>query len=71
MTKVATEKLIATRANLVRAKSATKIKAKQKRVKLANGKTVVVEVFESNGKNPFDEAARLLSNISSDLKPCN
>ena len=47
------------------------INFKQKRVKLENGKTVIVDVpANQNGKDHFEEAAKLLSKISN-LQPCN
>ncbi len=47
------------------------IKMKQKRVKLDNGKTVIVDVpAKDNEKNPFLEAARIMSTIPN-LQPCD
>ena len=44
---------------------------KQKRVKLDNGKTVIVDFpVNQNGKDPFKEAARLMSKIPN-LQPCD
>jgi hypothetical protein len=47
------------------------IQIKQKRVKLDNGKTVIVDVPANNdGKNPFKELARIMSSIPN-LQPCD
>jgi hypothetical protein len=47
------------------------IQIRQKRVKLDNGKTVIVDVpTNQNGKDPFKEAARLMSKIPN-LQPCD
>ena len=46
-------------------------KIKQKKVKLDNGKTVIVDVAANqNGKDPFKEVARLMSKIPN-LQPCD
>lgn len=47
------------------------IQIRQKRVKLDNGKTVIIDVPANNdGKNPFKEVARLMSTIPN-LQPCD
>jgi hypothetical protein len=47
------------------------IQIRQKRVKLDNGKTVVVDVAaKSNGKDPFREVAGLLKGVKN-LQPCD
>ena len=47
------------------------IKIRQKRVKLDNGKTIIIDVPANNdGKNPFKEVARLMSTIPN-LQPCD
>ena len=47
------------------------VKIKQKKIKLDNGKTVIVDVpANQNGKDPFKEAARLMSKIPN-LQPCD
>ncbi len=47
------------------------IQIRKKRVKLDNGKTVIVDVpANQNGKDPFAEAAKLMSRIPN-LQPCN
>jgi hypothetical protein len=47
------------------------IQIRQKRVRLDNGKSIVVDVpANQNGKDPFNEAARLISKIPN-IQPCN
>jgi|LakMenEpi03Aug12_release.lakeMendotaPanAssembly.Ray.scaffolds.fasta_scaffold4675977_2 hypothetical protein len=44
---------------------------KQKRVKLDNGKTVIVDVpVNQNGKDPFKEALGMMRGIKN-LQPCD
>ncbi len=42
----------------------------QKRVKLDNGKTIIVETAQQKSKDPFAEVASLLSDVPN-LKPCD
>ena len=47
------------------------IKMKQKRVKLDNGKTVIVDVpAKDDGKNPFQQALGMMRGIKN-LQPCD
>ena len=47
------------------------MKITQKRVKLDNGKTVIVDVpAKSDGKNPLKELASLFQSVKN-LKPCD
>ena len=47
------------------------VKIIQKKIKLDNGKTVIVDMpANSDGKDPFKEVARLMSTIPN-LKPCD
>ena len=53
------------------AKKLKMVQTKQKRIKLDNGKTVIVDVPVTNdGKNPFKELSRLMSSIPN-LQPCD
>lgn len=47
------------------------IRIRQKRVKLDNGNTVIVDVpAKDNGKDPFKEVAGLLRGVKN-LQPCD